>query len=338
MPLDDSSRWLLGEEAGGLRDMWNPPCTGHPGKVSDRELYVCDPANDEGGVHANAGVPNHAFALMVDGGTYNGHSVGGIGLTKAAHIYFRAMGVYQVSDTDFADHADAIEQSCDDLLGADLRDPATGASSGQPITADDCAQVASSMLTVEMRMPPCEPPPSSTTTTVPVPTSTTTMPAPPTTTTTTTLPQPTFLDTLLGTVEEALETTSRAQLRRRRALTFRFAAPSAGKLIVDVRLAASDVIVANGRTKLRRPGPGKIRVKLTKRGKRLLGSDEALTLVLEAGFSGTDTRLTGSRDVLIPNGPHIVGDRRAEDPRGVSRGLALRRPRSAGGAVRAARP
>jgi Zn-dependent metalloprotease len=40
-----------------------------------------------GGVHTNSGVPNHAFALAVDGGSYNGRTVAGVGITKAAHIW-----------------------------------------------------------------------------------------------------------------------------------------------------------------------------------------------------------------------------------------------------------
>ena len=51
--------------------------------------------DDGGGVHSNSGVPNHGYALLVDGGTYNGVTVTGIGLTKAAHIYYRAMHDYQ---------------------------------------------------------------------------------------------------------------------------------------------------------------------------------------------------------------------------------------------------
>ena len=74
-------------------------------------IYVCDTA-DNGGVHTNSGVPNHGYALLVSGGTYNGKTVNAIGRTKAAHIYFRAQSVYQVDDSDFADHADALEASC----------------------------------------------------------------------------------------------------------------------------------------------------------------------------------------------------------------------------------
>jgi hypothetical protein len=160
---DDSVRWLLGEDVnavglvGALRDMWNPRCEGNAGKVSDLEYYcatVASNATDQGGVHLNSGVPNHAYALLVDGGTYNGQTVGAIGLTKAAQIYFRAQSVYQHSATDFADHADAIEQSCSDLIGANLPDLQTGAASGQVISAADCGQVAKAALAVELRSPP----------------------------------------------------------------------------------------------------------------------------------------------------------------------------------------
>ena len=65
---DNSYRWLLGEDAtafgGAIRDMWNPACFGDPGKVTDTE-YFCS-AGDNGGVHANSGVPNHGFSLLVD--------------------------------------------------------------------------------------------------------------------------------------------------------------------------------------------------------------------------------------------------------------------------------
>ncbi|MEZ5500082.1 MAG: M4 family metallopeptidase [Steroidobacteraceae bacterium] len=157
---DNSVRWLVGEDdtavglEGALRDMWTPACYGNPGKVSAPE-YSCSAA-DNGGVHNNSGVDNHAYALMVDGGDYNGQSIRGIGLTKAAHVYFRAKTQYQGPATDFADHADALEQSCSDLVGVNLASLTTGAPSGESITADDCAQVAKSMLAVEMRSPPVQ--------------------------------------------------------------------------------------------------------------------------------------------------------------------------------------
>ncbi len=157
---DNSLRWLIGEDVGfgstptgAFRDMWNPTCYSNPGKVSDTAYYVCSTA-DNGGVHTNSGIPNHAYALVTDGGTYNGHTIAGLGAIKAAHIYFRAMTVYQTPVSDFADHADALEQSCSDLVGVDLRDPVTGLLTGSSIDPSDCTEVSEAMAAVEMRTPP----------------------------------------------------------------------------------------------------------------------------------------------------------------------------------------
>jgi Zn-dependent metalloprotease len=158
---DNSVRWLVGEDdtaaglSGPLRDMWNPRCFNNPGKVSDIIEYTCAAA-DNGGVHTNSGVPNHGYALLVDGGTYNGQTVAGLGLTKAAHIYFRAMDVYQGPTSDFPDHADSLAASCTDLVGVNLKDLSTGAPSGQVITAADCAQVSAVIAAVELRTPPAQ--------------------------------------------------------------------------------------------------------------------------------------------------------------------------------------
>lgn len=155
----DSLRWLLSEDCfgfgGAIRDMWNPQCFGDPAQVSDPHYHCA--TTDAGGVHTNSGVPNHAFALLVDGGSFNGHTVSGIGLTKAAHVYWRAMSVYQVPDTGFADHVDALAQSCGDLIGIDLADLSDGTPSGQVLTVADCDQVGQAMLAVEMAgEPPCD--------------------------------------------------------------------------------------------------------------------------------------------------------------------------------------
>jgi Zn-dependent metalloprotease len=154
---ESSYRWLMGEDSssfgGAIRDMWDPTCARDPGKVSDAE-YVCS-ESDNGGVHSNSGVPNHGFALLADGGTFNGHTVAGLGLTKVAHLYFRAMTVYQVPTSDFSDHADALEASCTDLIGMPLK-AFDGTDSGQTFTAADCAQVTAMAAAVELRTPPAQ--------------------------------------------------------------------------------------------------------------------------------------------------------------------------------------
>jgi len=152
----DSYRWLVGENSeafgGAIRDMWNPTCFANAARVLDADNYTCGPlANDQGGVHSNSGVPNHAFAMLVDGGTSNGQTIGALGMNRTSAIYWHAMTTYQTPTTDFVDHADAIEQSCQDLIGAPLFDIATGAPSPEVISSSDCDQVANAMLATEMR-------------------------------------------------------------------------------------------------------------------------------------------------------------------------------------------
>ncbi|MEO8461630.1 MAG: M4 family metallopeptidase [Chloroflexota bacterium] len=157
---EDSYRWLMGEDStafgGAIRDMWTPTCYGDPAKVSDVE-YHCDPS-DGGGVHSNSGVPNHGYALLVDGGTFNGVTVTGIGLVKAAHLYWRAESVYQMPTTNFADHADALQASCTDLIGAPLAGLSASSTpaglSGESISALDCVEVIDMIAAVELRTDP----------------------------------------------------------------------------------------------------------------------------------------------------------------------------------------
>lgn len=159
---EDSYRWLMGEDStafgSAIRDMWAPNCKSDAGKVSDAQ-YHCD-VSDGGGVHSNSGVPNHGFALLVDGGTYNGQTITPIGLVKAAHLYWRAQSVYQTPSSDFADHADALEASCTDLIGVPLEglsvtDTPAGPS-GESITASDCAEVSDMIAAVELRTDPVQ--------------------------------------------------------------------------------------------------------------------------------------------------------------------------------------
>jgi len=164
----DSYRWLVGEDSsafgGAIRDMWTPTCHGDPGKVSDAQYYCA--SDDAGGVHSNSGVPNHGYALLVDGGTYNGRTIEGIGLTKAAHIYWRAQTTYQTPTTDFADHADALDAACADLIGDTVKGLSTAGAPeninppaplpDQTIAATDCAQVSAMAEAVELRKDPTQ--------------------------------------------------------------------------------------------------------------------------------------------------------------------------------------
>ncbi|MBM7520085.1 M4 family metallopeptidase [Nocardioides nitrophenolicus] len=165
----DSYRWLSGEGdpafGGAIRDMWNPNCYGDPAKVSDEEYY-CDTA-DSGGVHTNSGVVNHTYALLVDGGTYNGVAVDGIGLDKAANIFWHTQTNYLTSTSGFAELADGLEASCAALTGVTtLKKLAVGVSDTggreadggalPAITASDCASVAAVADATELRVEPVQ--------------------------------------------------------------------------------------------------------------------------------------------------------------------------------------
>jgi Zn-dependent metalloprotease len=104
--LDDAAEpdWLVGEDitliadaAPGFRNMANPAEDGDPDHYTER--YVGN--EDNGGVHTNSGIANHAYYLLVNGGQNAGcalshaHCVGegaatvtGIGLAAAEQIFF----------------------------------------------------------------------------------------------------------------------------------------------------------------------------------------------------------------------------------------------------------
>jgi bacillolysin len=165
---EGGSRWVVGEDLSEeaalllLRDMWKPEdFNGTPGRAFSG-VYVCG-SGDGGGVHTNSSVPNHAYAMLVDGtagqgpeGTtgferdsYNGQSFTGIGMVKAANIYWQAQASYQTETTDFPQHADYLRAACEDLKGAALTD-ILGNPSAEVITSADCAKVNQALLATEM--------------------------------------------------------------------------------------------------------------------------------------------------------------------------------------------
>jgi bacillolysin len=93
--------FFLGEDActinglPGLRNMADPAERDDPDHYS--ELFTGD--EDNGGVHSNSGIPNHAFYLLVNGGSnagearghaHSGPAVAGIGLAPAEQIFYLA--------------------------------------------------------------------------------------------------------------------------------------------------------------------------------------------------------------------------------------------------------
>jgi Zn-dependent metalloprotease len=143
-----ANRWWIGEDIApplaGIRNMANPEFFSDPGRMGDPSFVCNDGSVDNGGVHSNSGVGNHAYALMVDGGTYNGFTVSGIGVSKAGRIEYRALTQYLVPSSTYADKYDAVNQSCLDLIGT------------AGITAGDCLEAQKALDAVEMSSPwPC---------------------------------------------------------------------------------------------------------------------------------------------------------------------------------------
>ena len=78
---------------------------------------------DNGGVHVNSSIANHAFYLMVMGGTnsVSGMSVGGIGfenMSRIENIFYRAFMFYLVPSSDFSDAREATLRAARELYGA----------------------------------------------------------------------------------------------------------------------------------------------------------------------------------------------------------------------------
>ena len=148
----DGVRWLVGEDeiplGGAIRDMWDPTCYGHPDKATS-SLQTCA-GYDNGGVHTGSGIPNHAFAMLVDGKTFNGYTVTGIGPIKAGAIWYRALAQYLTPGSDFLDAYNALTQAANDLVGVHPKDPRTGNNLLVSITASDVFQVEQALKAVEM--------------------------------------------------------------------------------------------------------------------------------------------------------------------------------------------
>lgn len=141
---DPSVRWLMGEDvmvsgvSSPIRDMQDPTTFGDPDRMGSPLYY--DGFGDNGGVHWNSGVGNKAAYLIVDGDTFNGYTVTGIGITKAAKIYYEAQTNILVSSSNYLALRNALNQACTNLTGT----------SG--ITAADCVEVNEATLATEMNL------------------------------------------------------------------------------------------------------------------------------------------------------------------------------------------
>ena len=159
----DNVRWLMGEDAtafgGAIRDMWNPRCVNDPGKVTDAE-YFCA-VDDGGGVHTNSGVPNHGYALLVEGGhVQRPHDRGDRSRQGRAPLLPRHDGLPDPDDATSSTtpthswrHATTSWPQAGTCRGSAPTATPAGPS-GESMTAADCAQVAEMIAAVEFRTDP----------------------------------------------------------------------------------------------------------------------------------------------------------------------------------------
>jgi Zn-dependent metalloprotease len=114
--------YTLGEDLttpmSGFRSMANPAAFGDPDHYSKRYLGT----SDNGGVHTNSGISNHAFYLAIEGGTdrTSGLSVTGVGAAsrdKIEKVFFRAFTQMIPAGATFSVARAATIQAARDLYG-----------------------------------------------------------------------------------------------------------------------------------------------------------------------------------------------------------------------------
>ena len=155
--------WMVNEDEAQyqpVRSLADPTrALGHDGYRSPDRMHSpyyfvsaadIDPGSpdDSGGVHYNSGVGNKAAWLIAAPGThvFNGQRVTGIGIPKAARIYYRVQQTLP-SAANYPDLATALTTACDHLA----------ADHTASITVTDCLQVERAVTATEMRLPPLSP-------------------------------------------------------------------------------------------------------------------------------------------------------------------------------------
>jgi len=115
--------YLLGEDltepSGAFRSMANPQAYGDPDHYSRRYTGTAD----NGGVHHNSGIANHAFYLAIEGGVNrtSGLAVQGVGAASRAKIesvFYRAFTQLLPANATFSMARAATLQAARDLYGA----------------------------------------------------------------------------------------------------------------------------------------------------------------------------------------------------------------------------
>ncbi|RAW00614.1 M4 family metallopeptidase [Pseudochryseolinea flava] len=118
--LMDPNDWTIGEDvvktdvfpSGALRSLEDPHNGGsslsHNGYQPKHMNEKYTGAQDNGGVHINSGIPNHAFFLYATA----------ITRAKAGKVYYKALTEYLTKSSQFVDLRNAVIQAATDLFGA----------------------------------------------------------------------------------------------------------------------------------------------------------------------------------------------------------------------------
>ncbi len=137
-------RWQMGEDVsafgGAIRDMADPTVFGDPDRITSPFYYTL--SGDGGGVHTNSGVSNKTAFLLTDGESFNGETVTGLGIDKAAAIFYEAQTHLLTSGSGYFDFANALVQGCQNIIGT------------HGISSTDCDQVSNAVAATEMEEEP----------------------------------------------------------------------------------------------------------------------------------------------------------------------------------------
>ncbi len=118
----DAEDWAIGEDSGitgahgVLRDLANPErsLTPQPASMSDYVHLPEDSAHDNGGIHTNSGIPNHA-AYLIAKGIDARPDLQGQGRALLGHITYGALTSYLTPTSDFEAGRDAFVLAAGDL-------------------------------------------------------------------------------------------------------------------------------------------------------------------------------------------------------------------------------
>ncbi|HEV3485860.1 MAG TPA: peptidase M4 family protein [Vicinamibacterales bacterium] len=113
--------YLSGEDIarpGGVRSLADPLAYNHPDHYSRRFLGSAD----NGGVHINSAISNHAFFLAIEGGTNRTsgvgvQGVGGANREQIEKVFYRAFAQLLPADATFSMARAATLQAARDLYG-----------------------------------------------------------------------------------------------------------------------------------------------------------------------------------------------------------------------------